>query len=361
MPENLYELLGVDRDATQAELKQAYRARAREYHPDVNDDYRAGAQFKTVRRSFDVLSDEAERKDYDRLGHHTYVKKRMKGFPTATPSAGSDSRSNSDSGSRSASKRTESARSTTGSSGSSARSSSQSAPDGTSQSKWAGTSSTSNASRTTRTAGTSTGRSSARSHGSTGGSSTGEATAGGTTAAGQTRRAYRRTESTETTEPTTPNANPRRRALRTRWLAVFVAAAVYVAGLAVYLVAGRSALATYLAGLTADPTTAASSVASLPNLVAFVRAAVATPGPALVLPVGTALLPVVLGVTVVQYGQGRVTWLYVLGTLGPLAAIAAATTSVPTAFSLLLLVVLPVVGAGGFLADVGRYLVRTRN
>lgn len=102
-------------------------------------------------------------------------------------------------------------------------------------------------------------------------------------------------------------------------------------------------------------------VAPLPNLVTFVRAAVAMPSPALVLPIGAVLLPLVLGTTVFQYGRGRVTWLYVLGTLCPLAAIAAATTSVPTALSLLLLAVLPVVGAGAFLVDVGRYLVRTRN
>ncbi|MFC6726960.1 DnaJ domain-containing protein, partial [Halobium palmae] len=93
MHEDFYELLGVGRDATADELKRAYRKGAREYHPDVNDDDRAGAQFKAVRQAYDVLRDEEERADYDRLGHETYVRKRLGGLPSsspASPSRGSD-------------------------------------------------------------------------------------------------------------------------------------------------------------------------------------------------------------------------------------------------------------------------------
>lgn len=65
-----YEVLGVPRDADQAEIKKAFRRLARELHPDVNrDDPDAEAKFKEVGEAYAVLSDPEQRARYDRFGH----------------------------------------------------------------------------------------------------------------------------------------------------------------------------------------------------------------------------------------------------------------------------------------------------
>ncbi|MXZ95908.1 MAG: molecular chaperone DnaJ [Acidimicrobiaceae bacterium] len=64
-----YETLGVERDATDEELKRAYRKMARQYHPDANpDDPTAETRFKEVRAAYEVLSDPERRSLYDRFG-----------------------------------------------------------------------------------------------------------------------------------------------------------------------------------------------------------------------------------------------------------------------------------------------------
>ncbi len=64
-----YEVLGVGRDASADEIRKAYRKLARQYHPDVNKNFEAEAQFKEINEAYEVLGDEEKRVAYDRFGH----------------------------------------------------------------------------------------------------------------------------------------------------------------------------------------------------------------------------------------------------------------------------------------------------
>ena len=63
-----YEILGVKRGATEAEIKSAYRKLARKYHPDVNKTKEAEAKFKDINEAYEVLGDKQKRQRYDSLG-----------------------------------------------------------------------------------------------------------------------------------------------------------------------------------------------------------------------------------------------------------------------------------------------------
>lgn len=63
-----YEILGVAKNATQKEIKKAYRRLVKKYHPDHNDDPNAEQKFKEVGEAYEVLSDESKRSAYDQYG-----------------------------------------------------------------------------------------------------------------------------------------------------------------------------------------------------------------------------------------------------------------------------------------------------
>ena len=64
-----YEVLGVARDASEDDVRRAFRRLARQYHPDVNREDGAGARFKEINEAYEVLSDREKRQIYDRFGH----------------------------------------------------------------------------------------------------------------------------------------------------------------------------------------------------------------------------------------------------------------------------------------------------
>ena len=66
--QDYYDALGVSRDASQDEIRRAYRTLARRYHPDVNKDPGAEDRFKEISEAYEVLRDPEKRERYDRLG-----------------------------------------------------------------------------------------------------------------------------------------------------------------------------------------------------------------------------------------------------------------------------------------------------
>lgn len=68
MEEDYYKVLGVDRSATAAAIKKAYRELAAKYHPDANPDKRAKQRFQQIQKAYEVLSDAEKRKAYDQFG-----------------------------------------------------------------------------------------------------------------------------------------------------------------------------------------------------------------------------------------------------------------------------------------------------
>ncbi|EPE62092.1 dnaJ domain protein [Exiguobacterium sp. S17] len=68
MTKNYYDVLGVSKQASDQDIKRAYRKLAKQYHPDVNKDSGAQDQFKAIQEAFDVLSDPDKKANYDRYG-----------------------------------------------------------------------------------------------------------------------------------------------------------------------------------------------------------------------------------------------------------------------------------------------------
>lgn len=67
-----YEVLGVNKNADEKEIKMAFRRLAKKYHPDVNKEPGAEEKFKEAQEAYAVLSDEKRRKQYDQFGHAAF-------------------------------------------------------------------------------------------------------------------------------------------------------------------------------------------------------------------------------------------------------------------------------------------------
>ena len=67
-----YEILGVDKNASDQDIKRAFRKLAKKYHPDVSKEPNAEEKFKEAQEAYAVLSDPQKRQQYDQYGHAAF-------------------------------------------------------------------------------------------------------------------------------------------------------------------------------------------------------------------------------------------------------------------------------------------------
>lgn len=79
MSKSYYDVLGVDKNADQKEIKSAFRKLAKKYHPDINKEPGAEEKFKEIGEAYSVLGDEDKRRQYDQLGHQAYTQGAQQG------------------------------------------------------------------------------------------------------------------------------------------------------------------------------------------------------------------------------------------------------------------------------------------
>lgn len=70
--QDYYDILGVRKDASDREIKKAFRKLAMKYHPDKNKDPKAEEKFRQIAEAYEVLSDESKRKEYDQFGKSAF-------------------------------------------------------------------------------------------------------------------------------------------------------------------------------------------------------------------------------------------------------------------------------------------------
>ncbi|WP_121823461.1 J domain-containing protein [Halostella salina] len=348
MTHDFYDLLGVPDDASQDEIKDAFRQKVQEVHPDLNDDPRAPAQFTALKKGYDTLKDPVERKAYDRLGHKDYVAKRLEGLPdpeqwkpadadegstiTDSTTGGSTTTGSSVGGSGATSTGTTSASSagTTSSTGS--------ATDGAGSAASASTGSNTSTRTNTGTR-TSTGGSTVEgTHtGTTSTETTGaKTTSGGTTAGSDASTGDASTTTSTDTSASTPGLVERLRSINYGWPVVFLTSLIYLAGVGLYARGNAAGLREFASAVSAAGTdTAALREAALTadyglgTVFDFVRTTAVTggrPGAGVLVAIGTVALPAIFFVVVRTTRRSfawQPTYLYVVAVLMPLVGLAA--------------------------------------
>lgn len=84
MMNSLYETLGIGKNASNDEIKKAYRRLARQYHPDINKEKGAEEKFKEINAAYEILSDEKKRKQYDAYGDSIFGGQSFRDFSRST-------------------------------------------------------------------------------------------------------------------------------------------------------------------------------------------------------------------------------------------------------------------------------------
>ena len=88
MAKSLYETLEVSENASEAEIKKAYRKLARQYHPDVNKDKGAEDKFKEINSAYEILSDKDKKAQYDQFGDQMFGGQNFHDFTRSHGGAG---------------------------------------------------------------------------------------------------------------------------------------------------------------------------------------------------------------------------------------------------------------------------------
>ncbi len=83
-----YEILGIDKNATQDDIKHAYRTLAKKYHPDINKEPGAEEKFKEIQGAYDILSDPDKKAKYDQFGYAAFDGSMGGGFQGGNPFEG---------------------------------------------------------------------------------------------------------------------------------------------------------------------------------------------------------------------------------------------------------------------------------
>ena len=89
MAKSLYKTLEISENASEAEIKKAYRKLARQYHPDVNKEVSAEEKFKEINSAYEILSDKEKKRQYDQMGDNMFGGQNFSDFSRSHGNAGS--------------------------------------------------------------------------------------------------------------------------------------------------------------------------------------------------------------------------------------------------------------------------------